>query len=87
MTNYKALSGRVIIKADIKGQVSERESGLVVVKQTEDTTAIVAEILSVGDERDDLKVGMKILFPPNTGMKIEKNIFYLKYEDICVIVG
>lgn len=83
---YKAMPGSIIIKIDGKEQVETRASGLVVVESAATGTTTVAKILSVGDERDDLKVGMSILFPSSTGLKIDKNVYYLRYEDICAIV-
>lgn len=84
--NYKAMSGSVIIKINGLETVSKRDSGLVVVSDTGHSKGtVLAEIISVGDERDDLKVGMKLLFLPSTGMLIAKNTYYLKYEDICAI--
>jgi len=84
---YNAMPGSIIIQMDEKAKVTETASGLVLVEQGDKSTTTVAEIISVGDEREDLKVGMKVLFPNNTGLKIGKNIYYLKYEDICATVG
>ena len=84
---YKAMPGSVIIKIDEKEQVEQRESGLLLVTKDKHSATEVAEVLSVGDERDDIKVGSKILFPPTTGLNIGKGIYYLKYDDICAIVS
>ncbi len=84
---YNAMPGSVIIEIDEKAQVSETKSGLFVVEKADQNNTTVAKILSVGDVRDDLKPGMEILFPHNTGLKIAKNTFYLKYEDICAVIG
>ena len=85
--NYKAMPGSVIIKINEKADVETRDSGIMLVTKEKYGATEVAEVLSVGDERDDLKVGMKILFPPTTGLNISKGIYYLKYEDICAIVS
>lgn len=83
---YKAMPGSIIIRTDGKEAVSQTASGLVLVEKAERGITEVAVVLSVGDVRDDIKEGTKILFPTSTGMKIDKNIYYLKYEDICAIV-
>lgn len=84
---YKAMPGSIIIQIDApKEQVSARDSGLFVVEKPELGHTTVAKVLSVGDEREDLKAGMSILFPTATGLKIDKTIYYLKYEDICAII-
>lgn len=83
---YKAMPGSVIIKIKDTESVSTTTSGLIVVNKADRATTEVAEVLSVGDEREDIKEGTKILFPTSTGLKIDKNIYYLKYEDICAII-
>lgn len=84
---YKAMPGSIIIKTDAKDSVTtQTSSGLVLVETAAKGTTEVAEVISVGDIREDIKEGTKILFPTSTGMKIDKNIFYLKYEDICAII-
>lgn len=87
MMNYKAMPGSIIIQIEEKAQVNKQESGLFLVEKVEKAGTTVADVLSVGDEREDLKAGMKILFPTNTGLLIDKNIYFLKYEDICAIVN
>lgn len=84
---YNAMPGAVIIKINAKAGITTRESGLVLVEKTDKATTTIAEIISVGDVREDLKVGMKILFPSNTGLMIAKDTYYLKYEDICATVA
>ncbi len=84
---YNAMPGAVIIKIEAKAEITQRESGLVLVEKADKSATTIAEIISVGDVRDDLKVGMKILFPSNTGLQIAKDTYYLKYEDICATVG
>lgn len=83
---YNAMPGAVIIKIEQKTEITTRESGLLLVEKQDKSATTVAEIISVGDIREDLKVGMKILFPSNTGLQIAKNIYYLKYEDICATI-
>lgn len=83
---YKAMPGSIIIQTDGKEAVSQTASGLILVEKADRGTTEVAVVLSVGDDRDDIKEGTKILFPTFTGLKIDKNIYYLKYEDICAIV-
>lgn len=83
---YKAMPGSIIIRTEGKESVTQTQSGLVLVEKAERGVTEVAEVISVGDIRDDIKEGTKILFPTSTGMKIDKNIYYLKYEDICAIV-
>ena len=83
---YKAMPGSIIIRVKDTESVSATNSGLIVVNKRDVSTTEVAEVLSVGDERDDLKPGSKILFPTATGLKIDKGVFYLKYEDICAII-
>lgn len=85
--NYKAMPGSIIIEVEEKTQVSKQESGLFLVEKTEKAGTTIANVISVGDEREDLKEGMKILFPTNTGLLIAKNTYFLKYEDICAIVS
>lgn len=80
------MPGSIIIKVKGKESVSQSASGLIVVEKSELGTTEIAEVLSVGDVRDDIKQGTKILFPTSTGLKIDKNTYYLKYEDICAIV-
>lgn len=80
------MPGSIIIQTDGKEAVSQTASGLVLVEKADRGTTEVAVVLSVGDVRDDIKEGTKILFPTSTGLKIDKNIYYLKYEDICAIV-
>lgn len=80
------MPGSIIIQTDGKEAVSQTSSGLVLVEKADRGTTEVAVVLSVGDVRDDIKEGTKILFPTSTGLKIDKNIYYLKYEDICAIV-
>ena len=84
---YNAMPGSVIIKIEAKQQVSQTQSGLVLVESESRSSTEVAEVISVGDERDDIKVGTKILFPTSTGLKIDKTTYYLKYEDICAIIS
>lgn len=84
---YKAMPGSIIICTEDKDSVSQTASGLVIVEKAERSATEVATVLSVGDVRADIKEGTKILFPTSTGMKIDKNIYYLKYEDICAIVS
>lgn len=83
---YKAMPGSIIIRTEGKESVTQTQSGLVLVEKAERGVTEVAEVISVGDIRDDIKEGTKVLFPTSTGMKIDKNIYYLKYEDICAIV-
>ena len=83
---YKAMPGSIIIQTDGKEAVSQTASGLVLVEKADRGATEVAVVLSVGDVRNDIKEGTKILFPTSTGLKIDKNIYYLKYEDICAIV-
>lgn len=85
--NYKAMPGSVILKVTVKDEIEQRESGLFLVTKEKMNSTEIAEVLSVGDERDDIRVGTKVLFPPTTGMSIGKGIYYLKYEDICAIVS
>lgn len=80
------MPGSIIIQTDGKEAVSQTASGLVLVEKADRGTTEVAVVLSVGDVRDDIKEGTKILFPTSTGLKIDKNIYYLKCEDICAIV-
>lgn len=84
--NYKAMPGSIIIKVNIREEMEQTQSGLVLITKDKMGATEVAEVLSVGDERDDIKVGTKVLFPPTTGMSIGKGIYYLKYEDICAII-
>jgi len=84
---YKAMPGSIIIKTEGKESVTQTQSGLVLVEKADRGVTEVAEVLSVGDIRADIKEGTKILFPTSTGMKIDKNIYYLKYEDICAIIA
>lgn len=83
---YTAMPGSVILKVTEQSKVEQLESGIVMVSKADTASTEVAEVLSVGDVRDDLKAGTKILFPTSTGLKISKGIFYLKYEDICAII-
>lgn len=83
---YKAMPGSIIIRTEGKESVTQTQSGLVLVEKAERGVTEVAEVISVGDIRDDIKEGTKVLFPTSTGMKIDKNVYYLKYEDICAIV-
>lgn len=80
------MPGSIIIKTNPKDSTTKSDSGLIVVESVNKSSTEVAEIISVGDDRDDLREGTKILFPTSTGMKLDKNIFYLKYEDICAII-
>lgn len=81
------MPGSIIIKIEsVEDVVKTAASGLLIVQKVDAATTTVAEIISVGDERDDLKVGMKILFPSNTGLMIAKNIYFLRYEDICATI-
>ena len=85
---YNAMPGSIIIQiADVSDVVKTHSSGLMLVEKTNAATTTVADVLSVGDEREDLKPGMKILFPSNTGLMIAKNIYYLRYEDICATIS
>jgi co-chaperonin GroES (HSP10) len=84
---YKAMPGSVIIQTNKKDEMQQTASGLFLPETANKSSTEIAEILSVGDERDDLKAGGKILFPTSTGLKIANNIYYLKYEDICAIIG
>lgn len=81
------MPGSVIIKTEGKEQVTQRQSGLMVVEAADRSATTIAEVISVGDVRDDIKVGTKLIFPTSTGLMIAKNIFYLKYEDICATVS
>ena len=81
------MPGSVIIKTEDKEQVTQRQSGLVLVESSDKSSTTIAEVISVGDIRDDIRVGTKLIFPTNTGLMIAKNIFYLKYEDICAVVS
>lgn len=84
---YKAMPGSIIIKAESDdAKVTTTASGLAIVQNVERGTTEIAEVISVGDEREDIKEGTKVLFPTSTGLKIAKDIYYLKYEDICAIV-
>lgn len=83
MREYKALRGTIIIRANVQENVSKTDSGLFIVKKEDRETIEVADVISVGEDITDIKVGDKILFPTSTGLRIDKNIFYLKYEDIC----
>lgn len=85
MTQYKALSGHIIIQAAEPSKVEETH-GILVVNNVDEGQTTVAEIISVGDDRDDLKVGMKTLFQTNIGLKLDKNHYLLKYEDITALV-
>ena len=80
------MPGSIIIKVNIREELEQTQSGLVLITNDKMGATEVAEVLSVGDERDDIKVGTKVLFPPTTGMSIGKGIYYLKYEDICAII-
>lgn len=84
---YTALTGSIIIQTNIHDEPVQNNSGLFVMESKTKATTQIAEIISVGDERDDLKIGMKILFPTDTGLKLDKGIYYLKYDDICAIVN
>lgn len=85
---YKAMPGSIIISVPEKDEkVSKTESGLFLVNKQEVGTTEIAEVISVGDERDDIKEGTKVLFPTSTGLKIASGIYYLRYEDICAIVS
>ena len=84
---YNAMPGAVIIKINEKAEVSKRDSGIYLVEKADKSATTIAEIISVGDVREDLKVGMKILFPSNTGLQIAKDTYYLTYEDICATVA
>lgn len=84
---YNAMPGSVIIRVEEQEVVNERESGLVVVETKQKAAVEVAEVVAVGDSREDIKVGTKILFPTTTGLKLDSTHYYLKYEDICAIVG
>lgn len=85
--NYRAMPGSILIKVDEQEHVKKSDSGLLyMVESTEKRAVTVSEIIAVGDDREDLKPGMKIVFPTNTGLKIDKHVYYLKYEDICAVL-
>lgn len=84
---YTAMPGSIIIKTETDdAKVTTTASGLAIVQNVERGATEIAEVLSVGDKRDDIKEGTKVLFPTSTGLKIAKNTYYLKYDDICAIV-
>lgn len=85
---YKAMPGSIIITIKEKTNISKHQnSSLLIVERTNTAGIEVATVVSVGDERDDIKIGTKILFPTETGLKIDANTFVLRYEDICAIVN
>ena len=84
---YNAMPGSIIVQINDKQAITELASGILLAESPEKSGVEVAEVIAVGDSREDIVVGSKILFPTATGLKIEKNIFYLKYEDICAIVN
>lgn len=84
---YKAMPGSIIIRVKEQESVDKRESGLFVVESKQKAAVEVAEVVAVGDEREDILVGTKIVFPTSTGLKIDSTHYYLKYEDVCAIVN
>lgn len=80
------MPGSIIIKTEPKEQISELRTGLIMVEAVAKGVTTIAEIISVGDDRADLRNGMKIVFPTATGLLIAPNIYYLKYADICAVV-
>lgn len=85
MKNYKALSGYVILRVPEIEKVEDKR-GILVVNDLDTGKTVVAEIISVGDERDDLKVGMKTLFQTNIGLSLDKEHYLLKYCDITALI-
>lgn len=85
---YNAMPGSIIIRIPQKEDTTVTASGIVLANKQDVAGVVTAEVLSVGDtERTDVKVGDKIVFPTSSGLLIDKNIYYLKYDDICAVIA
>ena len=80
------MRGTLILSAPEKDRIEERESGLLVANAKDTGSTEVATVLSAGEECGDIVDGSKILYQTNTGFRLDKGVFYLKYEDVIAVI-
>lgn len=83
---YKAMRGTLILSAKEAERIEQRDSGLLIANAKDAGSTEIATVLSAGEDCGDITDGSKILYQTNTGFRLEKGIFYLKYEDVIAII-
>lgn len=80
------MAGTVILSVPEKDTVEQLDSGIIVTHTKDVGSTEVALVLSAGEDCGDIKDGSKILYQTNTGFKLDKGVYYLKYADIIALI-